>query len=486
MTEKKHTANKPKDKIAQLNLRIESILNAAGEGIYGLDLEGRATFVNPAAEVMTGWSAEETIGENIHYKHHHTKADGTTYHHHDCPIYAAINDGEVHEVDNEVFWRKDGSSFPVEYTSTPIYEQGVLAGAVVVFKDISERKEAEQRLLGAFKEVEALKEQLQEYNAYLQDEIKEEHNFGQIIGTSKALKSVLSQVNKVARTDAGVLISGESGTGKELIARMIHEQSSRNNQMMVKINCGAIVEGLVESELFGHIKGAFTNATNNRKGRFELADKSTLFLDEVGELPLNTQVKLLRVIQDQEVVPVGGSTAKKTDVRIIAATNRDLSQMVREGKFREDLFYRLNVFPITMPALRERPEDISLLAQHFLTQAARKFAKPVKYIAADSLKQLEKYPWPGNIRELQNLIERATILADTASLKLIELLPQNHSASSKALCTLNEMEIQHIQKALKTCNGKISGPKGAAAILDIHPNTLRSRIQKLGITKYTK
>lgn len=471
------------ENIEQLKQQIESILNAAGEGIYGLDLEGKATFVNPAAVTMTGWSAEETIGENIHYKHHHTHVDGRPYDHRDCPIYAAINDGEVHQVDHEVFWRKDGSSFPVEYTSTPIYENGKLAGAVVVFKDISERKEAEQKLLSAFKEVEQLKEQLQEYNSYLQEEIKEEHNFGQIIGSSGTLKAILRQVNKVAETDASVLISGESGTGKELIARSIHEQSQRREQVMVKINCGAIAEGLVESELFGHEKGAFTHALNSRKGRFELADKGTLFLDEVGELPPNAQVKLLRVLQEQEVVRVGGSNPIRVDVRIVAATNRNLQQMVNQGSFREDLFYRLNVFPIELPPLRERREDIPVLAQHFLAQAARKFGKPFSRISTKGMTQLTAYDWPGNIRELQNLIERSTILAEDENLDIPILTKDDQLHEKSSLLSLKEMEIKHIKQTLKLTQGKIAGPKGAAELLDIHPNTLRSRINKLGISK---
>jgi formate hydrogenlyase transcriptional activator len=472
-----------KKRFSELKQHIESILNAAGEGIYGLDLQGRATFVNPAAIAMTGWSAAETIGFNIHYKHHHSFPDGSPYHHTSCPIYAAFNDGEVHEVNNEVFWRKDGSSFPVEYTSTPLYQDDVLSGAVVVFKDITERKETEQRLLDAFEEVEKLKEQLQEYNAYLQEEIKEEHNFGLIIGSSGALKVVLNQLNKVAATDATVLISGESGTGKELIARSLHDLSPRINQALVKINCGAIAEGLVESELFGHEKGAFTHAISSRKGRFELANGGTLFLDEVGELPLSTQVKLLRVLQEQEIIRVGGSYAIPIDVRIIAATNRDLAQMVQQGEFREDLFYRLNVFPMQMPALRERAEDVELLANHFLQQAKRKFAKPLLRISKKSFDQLKQYTWPGNIRELQNLIERAVILADGNILEPGALITHPLTTPNGHLKSLQEMEVQYIKRALELTSGVISGPKGAANLLDIHSNTLRSKMQKFGMSK---
>lgn len=461
---------------------LESILNAAGEGIYGLDLEGKATFVNPAAIEMTGWSAEETIGHNIHYKHHHSYADGRPYPHTECPIYAAINDGEIHEVNDELFWRKDGSSFPVEYTSTPIYHDGVLSGAVVVFKDITERKAAEHQLLDAFREVEKLKEQLQEYNNYLKEEIREEHNFGQIIGGSSALKSVLRQVNQVASTTATVLITGESGTGKELISRSIHDSSPRRDQALVKINCGAIAEGLVESELFGHEKGAFTHALNARRGRFELADGGSLFLDEVGDLPLSIQVKLLRVLQEQEVVRVGGSESIKVDVRIIAATNRDLPSMIERGQFREDLFYRLNLFPMDMPPLRDRRDDIAPLARHFLVQAARKFGKPLRRIPQADISRLEGYGWPGNIRELQNLIERAVILSDGDSLEVGALIPEGVVGGKHRALTLKEMEIQHIEKALVMMGGIISGPKGAAVLLDIHPNTLRSKMQKLGIS----
>ncbi len=467
--------------VAYLKRHNESILNAAGEGIYGLNLEGEATFVNPAAIEMTGWSAEETIGHNIHYMHHHSYVDGTPYPHTDCPIYAAIKDGEVHQVDDELFWRKDGSGFPVEYTSTPIYDGDQLAGAVVVFKDITERKQAEQNLLHAFQEVETLKEQLQEYNSYLQNEIREDHNFGQIIGSSNTLLAVLQQVNQVARTAATVLITGESGTGKELISRSIHNASPRHEKAMVKINCGAIAEGLVESELFGHEKGAFTHAHTTRRGRFELANGGTLFLDEVGDLPMSTQVKLLRVLQEQELTRVGGAKPIKVDVRIVAATNRDLMKMVARGEFREDLYYRLNLFPIEMPSLRERRGDIEPLAQHFLTQAMRKFGKPLQRIQADQIKQLQAYSWPGNIRELQNLVERAVILAESDRLEVSHLIPSVALGSDSRETTLKQVESNHILRVLDMTGGIIAGPKGAATILDIHPNTLRSRMKRLGI-----
>ncbi|MCF6282610.1 MAG: sigma 54-interacting transcriptional regulator [Candidatus Polarisedimenticolaceae bacterium] len=468
--------------MASLKRHNELILEAAGEGIYGLNMKGEATFVNPAATDMTGWSAEETIGGTIHYKHHHSHADGTHYPHEECPIYAAIMDGEVHHVDDEVFWRKDGSSFPVEYTSTPIHEEGQLAGAVVVFKDISERKQAEQTLLKAFQEVEQLKERLQEQNLYLQEEISQDHNFGEIIGQSAPIQQLLQEVQQVATTDATVMILGESGTGKELIARAIHQRSARSEKPLVKINCGAISAGLVESELFGHEKGAFTGAVGQRKGRFELADGGTLFLDEVGELPLDTQVKLLRALQEQEFERVGSSTPIRVDVRIIAATNRDLLALVRQGAFRQDLYYRLNVFPLEMPPLRERVTDIPLLVQHFIQQAARKLGKPIEGISQEGMTALQQYPWPGNIRELQNVIERAAILNTGVVLSVTGLLPSLSIAVEESpLLSLEALERRHIKKVLAHAEGVIAGPKGAAHILGLHPNTLRSRMLKLGI-----
>ncbi len=469
--------------ITRLKQRNESILQAAGEGIYGLDAEGNATYVNRAAIEMTGWSADEIIGTSIHYKHHHSHADGSHYPHVACPIYKAVHDGEVHHRDDEVFWHKDGSCFPVEYTSTPIYDNGALVGAVVVFKDISERKQAEHALKTAFNEIEYLKEQLQQENTYLKEEIQHDLHYGEIIGHSPIVKAMLKKIAQVAGTDASVLISGESGTGKELVARAIHQQSRRNHKSLVKVNCGAISAGLVESELFGHEKGAFTGAVTRRQGRFELADGGTLFLDEVGELPLETQVKLLRVLQEQEFERVGSSKTICIDVRIIAASNRNLAQMVADGTFREDLFYRLSVFPIETPALQQRMSDLPLLAQYLLIQCAQKMGKDIRAITPQGLEKLQSYPWPGNIRELKNVIERAVIIEDGCYLQLSEFQPCEQVASSGRLITLEALERQHIQQILKITHGVVSGPNGAAVILGLHPNTLRSRMLKLGIER---
>jgi len=354
----------------------------------------------------------------------------------------------------------------------------------------------------AHEEVRRLRDQLAAENAYLQEEIRSEHNFEEIVGNSPALLTLLQQVDQVAPTDATVLISGETGTGKELIARAIHIRSGRKARALVKVNCAAISAGLVESELFGHVKGAFTGAIEKRMGRFELANSGTIFLDEVGELPLETQVKLLRVLQEHEFEPVGSSQSVEVDVRIIAATNRDLHEAVRKGRFREDLFYRLNVFPIQVPPLRERTVDIPVLAMFFVSQFAQRFDKKIDAISQDAMTQLSSYSWPGNIRELQNIIERAVVLCRSNVLTLAtELLPAtgpgNGSGSARAAAasaclplsefgvetpsTLEEVERRHVLSVLEQTGWKIDGQNGAARTLNLHPNTLRSRLKKLGI-----
>jgi DNA-binding NtrC family response regulator len=353
----------------------------------------------------------------------------------------------------------------------------------------------------ALAEVEALKSRLQQENRYLKQEICETGNLGDIIGTSSALYSALRKVAAVARTDSTVLIHGETGTGKELIARALHSQSGRCDKPMIKLNCSAISAGLVESELFGHVKGAFTGASDRRMGRFELADGGTLFLDEVSELPLETQAKLLRVLQEQEFEPVGSSKTLKVDVRVIAATNRDLLKDVQAGRFRSDLYYRLNVFPIDLPALRERPEDISPLATHFMHLMARKLGKPLERIAPSTLEKLDAYSWPGNIRDLQNTIERAAVLATgnelavdwdlgpavpRAGLNGAALMAPSHCSEvpdSRATQSLEAVEREHIIAMLRKSHGVIEGPNGAARRLAINPSTVRFRIKKLCISK---
>jgi formate hydrogenlyase transcriptional activator len=353
----------------------------------------------------------------------------------------------------------------------------------------------------AYEEIAALKVKLQAENVYLQEEIRSEHNFEEIVGNSAALLRTLADVERVAATDSTVLILGETGTGKELIARAIHDRSTRKKHPLVKVNCGAITAGLVESELFGHVKGAFTGALADREGRFKLAHGGTLFLDEVGELPLETQVKLLRVLQEQEFEPLGSNRTIKVDVRIIAATNRDLETEFKEGKFRSDLFYRLNVFPIHVPPLRERKEDIPLLIAFFMQRFGRRFGKSIEAVPDASLQQMRSYDWPGNLRELQNIVERAAILSMGNVLELEPFLissskqnsstavrqaSQRESVVSSPASSLDEVQKRHIESVLHQAGWVVEGPNGAAKRLNLHPNTLRSRMQKLGIRRPAK
>jgi PAS domain S-box-containing protein len=361
----------------------------------------------------------------------------------------------------------------------------------VVF-DITERKRAEQDLNAALVEIHGLKERLEEENIYLKEEISEVKGFDEIVGKSDALKYVLTRVEQVAKTDATVLLQGETGVGKELIARAIHEKSSRSDGPYVKVNCATLPEALVESELFGHEKGAFTGADRQRKGRFELADGGTILLDEVSELPLVTQAKLLRVLQEGEFERVGGSGTIKAKVRVIAATNRKLHDDVSAGRFRQDLFYRLNVYPITIPPLRQRREDIPLLVSHYARQIGERLGKSISEVPAQAMREFTHYNWPGNIRELQNVIERAVIVSSDGVLRLPEPLVQTTIASDgesevfkqpMTISTLNDAEREHILRALEATGWRIEGPNGAAAMLKLHPSTLRFRMKKLGLSK---
>jgi formate hydrogenlyase transcriptional activator len=349
-----------------------------------------------------------------------------------------------------------------------------------------EREQANEQLRTALSEVERLKNQLQA-------EIRREHIFEEMVGNSPALLALLRRVERVAGTDTTVLISGETGCGKELIARALHNGSPRRQRALVKVNCGAVPPSLLESELFGHVKGAFTGAIDRRVGRFEIANGGTLFLDEIGELPLETQVKLLRVLQEQEFEPVGSSRTVHVDVRIIAATNRDLGEEVRAGRFRSDLFFRLNVVPLVVPPLRERAADITLLVTFFLSKFSAKFGRPIERVDRETMNRLVAYSWPGNIRELQNVIERAVVLSTGPVLRLgPDLLPVVDDVEAPAqeavgnnddpqLISLADAERRHIESVLAHTNGVVEGADGAARILDMHPNTLRSRMKKLGI-----
>lgn len=334
--------------------------------------------------------------------------------------------------------------------------------------------------------MEQEKARLEAQTVYLQEEIKVTHNFEEVIGSSASLKKVLKNVERVAPTDSTVLITGETGTGKELIARAIHNLSPRKTRALVKVNCAAIPAGLIESELFGHEKGAFTGALSRRLGRFEVADKGTIFLDEIGELPLDLQSKLLRVLQEGEFERVGGTQTFKVNVRVIAATNRNLEQLSKAGQYRPDLYYRLNVFPVHLPALREREDDIPLLVRYFVQKHATNLGKKNEKISERMMTALQRYPWPENVRELEHVIERAVILSEGSELEPIDWLTPsaNKGASGNAL-TLEEIERQHILNILNQTNWRVSGDQGAAAIFGLKPTTLEARMKKLGITRVT-
>jgi formate hydrogenlyase transcriptional activator len=654
----------PHDALSEREQRVRLLLDSAAEAICACDSTGTCLFANCSAARILGYGdPAELLGRNLHSLEHHSHNDGTPYPIEECPIYLGFQTGESVHRDDEVYWRRDGTNFPVEYWSHPVVQEGRTIGAVITFIDITERKQTEEALrrneaqnrsllrinnaiitnltqeallcsisealhrvisfdrcaitlyqperdtflflavegellsdyfqagmeylrsetsvgwvydhkqprvcgnlqdssqfanerrlaaegiqsicvlpmvlqgkcigtlsfvsrerdgysdqdalflqevanqvvlaiqnMQSYNEISSLKGRLEKENVYLREELRAEHNFEEIVGNSPALLKVLRDVEQVAPTDSTVLIYGETGTGKELVARAIHSRSTRSSRALVNVNCSAISAGLVESELFGHVKGAFTGALDRRIGRFELANGGTIFLDEIGELNLETQVKLLRVLQEREFEPVGSSRTLRVEVRVIAATNRNLREAVEAGRFRADLFYRLNVFPIEIPPLRERRSDIPTLVAFCLSRLSKRFGKKIEGVSRESMEHLLNYSWPGNIRELQNVIERAVIVAVEPILRLDrDLIPvtgakvaENHGrpdpkshpvtpVTAAALPTLCEVERNHILAALHTTGGKIEGANGAAKILDLHPNTLRHRIQKLGI-----
>ena len=392
----------------------------------------------------------------------------------------------------------------VDYVTKPIQHEEVLARVHthLMLRSLQEKlQEANQcleqrvaertaELSSALSEVEQLKHRLQAENIYLQEEIQLTHNFQEIISQSQGMREILHKVEQVAKTDATVLILGESGTGKELLARAVHNSSERADRPLVKVNCAALPANLIESELFGHEKGAFTGALMRKIGRFELADKGTIFLDEIGDLPLELQSKLLRILQEGEFERLGNPSTIRVDVRIIAATNRQLEQAVKAGEFREDLYYRLNVFPIESPPLRDRKEDIPLLANHFLQKFTVKTGKPINGVSNEVMTKLQSYHWPGNVRELENVMERGVILAHGTTLG-VEDIPERQGAPPKpspsaapdlgVSATLEEVERAHILRVLQETKNVIEGANGAARILGLRPSTLRSRLQKLGI-----
>ncbi len=462
---------------AEEKLRYQAtLLENVSDAVISVDMDFKIRSWNDTAENIYGWKAEEVIGKLF--------SEVTALEYLDEKREEVL--GEVHRKGvwrGEVMQsRKDGKRIFVQTTLSSIKDkEGVPIGFVGVNRDITERKMAEIELRGAFAEIDQLKNQLEAESAYLQDEIKLEHNFENIIGQSEALKYVLHRLEQVAPLDSPVLIMGETGTGKELMARALHRLSPYGKRALVKVNCAALPGELIESELFGREKGAFTGATTTQLGRFELAKGSTLFLDEIGELPLELQPKLLRVLESGEFERLGSSVTLHSDARIIAATNRVLEEEVRQGRFREDLWYRLKVFPITVPPLREHPEDIPLLVKWFVGQLARKMGKRTAEIPKLAMQVLQNYSWPGNVRELEHAIEGAIISAQGKKLNFE--LPKIADAALSDFKFLEEMERDYILQVLKAKNWRIGGEDSAASTLGMHVNTLRARMKKLGIQK---
>jgi formate hydrogenlyase transcriptional activator len=488
-------AEAERERFAQLAGSEHRRLNEIVSNVPGVVWESRVDpnnttrseyFISQHVEKMLGYSIEEWMSEPRFWLTIIPEEERETILGINDAIFKSGQGGVV-----QYRWKtKDGRLLWVEAHLSVIFdENNVPVGLRGVTLDISERKAAEEGLRNALIEVQQLKEKLQQENIYLREQVELEHEFQEIIGNSDEIKYVLFKIQQVAPTDASVLIQGETGTGKELVAQAIHSASARKDRPLVKINCAALPANLIESELFGHEKGAFTGAQTRKIGRFELADGATLFLDEIGELPLELQPKLLRVLQEGEFERLGSSQTRKIDVRIIAATNRNLKTEVQNGLFREDLWYRLNVFPITVPPLRQRTSDIALLVNFFVNQSNRKLGRFVRTISPQTLQALQSYYWPGNVRELANIIERALINSPGAVLQLADkldgdtVMPVNGNGHRKQNSKLEDVEREHILATLSACDWRIEGVKGAADTLGINSSTLRSRMNKLGIKR---
>ena len=458
--------------------KLSRVVNGAMDAIIELDAQLAVTLLNPAAEKVLGCESRRAVG--LDFRDFLTPEGG-----------ARLADlaAELQRESRASAWiagglevaRVGGEKFPAEATLSR-FDAGRRHFFALVLRNVNDRIEAERRIHTL--EVQA---------AYLRGELQQLDRTD-ILGHSPALRQVLEEVRQVAATDATVLIQGETGTGKELFARAVHAGSRRHDGPMITVNCAAIPAALIESEFFGHEKGAFTGATARREGRFALADGGTIFLDEIGELPLDLQAKLLRVLQEGSFEPVGGARTHQVDVRVVAATNRDLRREVAEGRFREDLFYRVNVFPIHLPALRERPEDIPLLAEAFAGRFAKRLGKEVAPLTPDCAVRLKAYAWPGNVRELENVMERAIITATGGRMNLARALPDDAPAAVAEprpetdervlnVQELEELERRNFVRALERCEGRVSGEKGAAQLLGMKPSTLASRLKALGVKR---
>ena len=454
----------------------EAVMEGMPQITYVFDLQGRLKRWNKDAESVLGYSAEEMKDKFI----------GDLYNDEDMKrvmkvVEKVIEDGQEHQVEYD-FINKSGEVVPFYYGSGKLMEIGDEQYIVGQSINISEIKHAQEEISRQLEEINKLKTQLEAENIYLRHELKNASSYGNIIGESDILKHIFYRIEQVAPLDTTVLLEGETGTGKELFAKDIHKKSTRSKKSLVTVNCAALPASLIESELFGHEKGAFTGALQKQIGRFELANGGTLFLDEISEIPIELQAKLLRVLQEGEFERIGNPKTIKIDVRIIAATNRNLEEELKRGRFREDLFYRLNVYPITVAPLRDRADDVPHLVEYFVKCFNQKFKKNITRIPSKVMDNLKLYNWPGNIRELENIIERAMILSTSSTLK-VEKLKHIDKPLKEKFQSLEDFEREYIINVLDHTMWRINGAKGAARILDMHPETLRSRMRKLGIER---
>jgi formate hydrogenlyase transcriptional activator len=456
--------------------RFRLLVEQAGDAFFVHNYAGRIFDVNKQACTTLGYSREELLNMTISDVDIEVKKKK-----HRPRFWERLTSGEYMTFEG-LQMRKDGSTFPVEVRlgRLDIGEQKLLLSLT---RDITERKRAENELKKAFQEITDLKNLFEKENIHLRREIELKYRHEKIVGESKAIKRVLHEAENVAKEETYVLIQGETGTGKELLARGIHNLSRRKGRPMISVNCAALPPTLIESELFGREKGAFTGAISKQVGRFEAANGSTLFLDEIGDLPQDLQVKLLRVLQDGQFERLGSSVTISVDVRVIAATNQDLGDLVRDKKFRKDLYYRLNVFPITVPPLRERREDIPLLVWAFVKEFEQSMGKTITNISRKTMDLLQSYSWPGNVRELRNVIERAMILTTGPYLHIDRIDGADSAVGREQGGTLNEIERNHIIRTLENTGWRVSGKKGAAQLLGFKESTLRSRMLKLGIRR---
>jgi formate hydrogenlyase transcriptional activator len=475
-------------KVADSERDLRELIDSIPQHVMVLDANGRLLHANRMVLDYTGRTLEEMLVPEIHQRYllDMHPADSERVERQRREGLASL---AAFEIERQTLG-KDGQYRWFLYRYRPMLDEaGLIVRWYCTATDIEDRKQAEGDLQKALDEIKNLRDQLYKENIALREEIVQASMFEEIVGSSESLRNVLTQVSKVARTDSTVLIFGETGTGKELIARAIHGQSNRADRAFIRVNCAAIPKDLIASELFGHEKGAFTGALQRRLGRFELADGGTIFLDEIGDLPAETQIALLRVLQEREFERVGASHSIRVDTRVLAATNRDLQEAVDSGAFRRDLYYRLNVFPIEIPPLRDRADDIPMLVEYFIARYARKVGKKVRGIQKRTLELLQSYSWPGNVRELQNVIERSLIVCETENFSVDEswlsIKPAQTRVVSQPFARLSvEQEKSLIEKALAKTEGRVSGPSGAAAQLAMPASTLESKIRSLKINKF--